>query len=152
MINEDTHPSGLNPKPQTPHPNPQNPNLKPQTPNPKPQNPYPKPQTPNPRSQTLNPKLQNPNFNPKPYNPNPKTYTPQQRSRGCGSRRASELFFFFFINLQTLKKWSTTNYAPLALGREPGALTEHRSRRAQRQELGQSCGQGAVARGKFFVY
>ena len=33
-------------------------------------------------------------------------------------------FFFFFINLQPLKKWSTTNYAPCALDREPGCLTD----------------------------
>jgi len=30
----------------------------------------------------------------------------------------------FFINLQPLKKWSTTNYAPFALDREPGSLTD----------------------------
>jgi len=29
--------------------------------------------------------------------------------------------FFFFTNLQPLKKWLTTNYAPLALDREPGS-------------------------------
>jgi len=26
-------------------------------------------------------------------------------------------FFFFFINLKPLKKWSTTNYAPFAIDR-----------------------------------
>ena len=32
--------------------------------------------------------------------------------------------FFFFIDLQPLKKRSTTNYAPFALDREPGSLAD----------------------------
>ena len=37
---------------------------------------------------------------------------------------ANFFFFFFFINLQPLKKLSTTNYAPFALDSEPGSLTD----------------------------
>jgi len=33
-------------------------------------------------------------------------------------------FFFFFINLQPLKTRSTTNYAPFALDRETGSLSD----------------------------
>jgi len=36
----------------------------------------------------------------------------------------SYLLLFFFINLQPLKKGSTTNYAQFALDREPGSLTD----------------------------
>jgi len=34
------------------------------------------------------------------------------------------LCFFFFIDLQPLKKISTTNYAPFALDRELGSLAD----------------------------
>ena len=37
---------------------------------------------------------------------------------------SAEVFFFFFINLQPLKKLSTTNYAPFALDKGPGSLTD----------------------------
>jgi len=33
-------------------------------------------------------------------------------------------FFFFFINLQPIKRLSTTNYAPFVLDPEPGCLTD----------------------------
>ena len=32
--------------------------------------------------------------------------------------------FFFCINLQPLKKWSTTRFAPFALDSESGSLTD----------------------------
>ena len=34
------------------------------------------------------------------------------------------IVLFFFINLQPLKRWSTTNYASFALDKGPGSLTD----------------------------
>ena len=44
------------------------------------------------------------------------------RSITSPMHRSQPFFFFFFLNLQPLKKWSTTNYAQFALDREPGSL------------------------------
>ena len=46
-------------------------------------------------------------------------------SEGSPSRELIGCRFFFFINLQPLKKPSTTNYAPFALGKGPGSLTDN---------------------------
>ena len=48
----------------------------------------------------------------------------QKLAQNDFSRRSPYPVIFFFIKLQPLKKWSTTNYAPFALDREPGSLTD----------------------------